>query len=270
MRILSISSQVAYGPVGNSAAVPALQAKGHEVVAIPTITLSNHPGHGKPAGFRTAPEDMTRMLETLDGLGVLVLCGAAMTGYFADPQQVEAVANVLVRMKSARPGLFILVDPVVGDEEGFYVPQPVADALRKFLVPLASCITPNRFELEWLSGMPVTDAGSAIAAARTLGIGEVLATSIPALGQLATLLIMADTHHAIVTPKLARVPHGTGDFLSGLYLASRVTAGPESAFANAMKTLNHAIAISAGTSVLDVAGALYALPERREKKGASP
>ena len=31
MRILSISSHVAYGPVGNSAAVPAMQAKGHEI-----------------------------------------------------------------------------------------------------------------------------------------------------------------------------------------------------------------------------------------------
>ena len=58
MRLLSISSQVAFGPVGNSAAVPALQARGHEVLAIPTIMLSNHPGHGPPAGFRTTADDL--------------------------------------------------------------------------------------------------------------------------------------------------------------------------------------------------------------------
>ena len=267
MRILAISSQVVYGPVGNTAAVPALQAKGHEVLAIPTITLSNHPGHGRPAGFRTAPEDLARMFEKLEDLGALCSCGAVLTGYFVSPEQVETTANVLIRMKSASSDLFILVDPVMGDEGGLYVPEAVADALRERLLPLASCITPNRFELEWLSGMPVTDAGSAIAAARTLGIGEVMATSIPQSDQLATLLIMAATHHAIVTPKLQQVPHGTGDFLSGLYLASRVISEPETAFAAAMKTLARAIAISAGTSVLDVAGALHALEERRETIG---
>jgi pyridoxine kinase len=266
MRILAISSQVVYGPVGNTAAVPALQARGHEVLAIPTITLSNHPGHGKPAGFRTAPEELEGMLEKLEGLGALSSCGAVLTGYFASPEQVKTTAKVLVRMKSANPGLFILVDPVMGDEGGLYVPEAVADALRQRLLPLASCITPNRFELEWLAGMPVTNSETAIAAARMLGIGEVLATSIPQSGQLATLLVMAATHHESLTPKLAQVPHGTGDFLSGLYLASRVITEPQTAFVTAMKTLARAIAMSARTSVLNVAGALHPLEERSETK----
>ena len=45
-QVLSISSQVAYGPVGNSASVPALQAAGFTVSQVPTIILSNHPGLG--------------------------------------------------------------------------------------------------------------------------------------------------------------------------------------------------------------------------------
>ena len=44
-RILAISSQVVRGHVGLSAIVPALQRLGHEVLPIPTIILSNHPGH---------------------------------------------------------------------------------------------------------------------------------------------------------------------------------------------------------------------------------
>ena len=258
MRILAVSSQVAYGPVGNSAAVPALQAKGHEVIALPTITLSNHPGHGKPSGFRTQPEDISRILETLDGLGVLSPVGAVLTGYFASAEQVEAVAAVLVRMKSVNQSPFILVDPVIGDEGGLYVSQAVAETIRDQLVPLATCITPNRFELAWLSGCTVANEADAIATSRNLGVVEVLATSVPAgESQIATMLITPEKVHSTTSPRLAYVPHGTGDFLSGLYLASRVAMPPEDAFDTAMKTLARAIAMSAGTPVLDVAGALH-------------
>ena len=43
-RILILSSWVAHGHVGLSAAAPALQALGHEVTQLPTTVLSNHPG----------------------------------------------------------------------------------------------------------------------------------------------------------------------------------------------------------------------------------
>lgn len=257
MRVLAVSSQVAYGPVGNSAAVPALQARGHEVLAVPTITLSNHPGHGKPAGFRTAPEDLGNILSALEALGVINTVAGVLTGYFASPGQVEAVATLLVRMKSANPDLFILVDPILGDEAGLYVPLAVAEAIRDRLLPLASCITPNRFELAWVSGMPVTDAASAAAAAQSLGTPEVLATSIPEADSLSTLLFTPDGNHAITSPRLPKVPNGTGDFLSGLYLSYRIDGEPGSAFTAAMSILNRTIGMSAGTPVLDIAAALH-------------
>ncbi len=258
MRILAISSQVAYGPVGLTAAAPPLQAGGHEVMAVPTITLSNHPGHAAPAGFRTLPEDLGKILAALESLGALKDAGAALTGYFASPEQVEAAAFILARMKSANPSLVILVDPVIGDGAALYVPEAVAVAIRDRLVPLATAITPNRFELAWLSGHEVTDEASAIAAARALGTPEVLATSIPqGTDHLATVLITPDAHHAIVSPKLAQVPHGTGDMLSGLYLSYRMSSGPETALGQSMAMLTRAIAISKGTPVLDVAGALF-------------
>lgn len=255
MRVLSISSQVVWGPVGNSAAVPALQARGHEVLPLPTIMLSNHPGHGAPKGFRTQAEDMAQMLAALEALGALKQVDGVLTGYFAAPEQVEEVAKLVARLGPS----FVLVDPVMGDHGRLYVPEPVAQAIRRYLLPLASCITPNGFELGWLSGHEVTDETSAIAAARMLGTPEVLATSIPAQGgRLATLLITADDVHAVLTPKLSGVPHGTGDFLSGLYLAARLTMPAKQALDCAMRSLQRAIAMSAGTAVLDVAGALHA------------
>jgi pyridoxine kinase len=125
-------------------------------------------------------------------------------------------------------------------------------------VPRATCLAPNGFELARLSGQDVTGEASAIAAARALGLPEVLATSIPAgEGRLATLLITPDQVHRILTPVLSDVPHGTGDFLSGLYLAGRLLYPPPQALASAMKTLTRAIALSAGTPVLNVALALH-------------
>ena len=253
MKVLSISSQVVWGPVGNSAAVPALQAKGHEVLALPTITLSNHPGHGAPAGFRTQADDMARMFAALEAQGALSDLGAVLTGYFATAGQVEEVSELLDRVSV----LFLLVDPVMGDHGRLYIPQDVAEAIRTHLLPRANCLTPNAFELAWLSGHEVTDEASAIAAARSLALPEVLATSVPAQDGLATLLVMPHEVHRIAAPKLAKVPNGTGDFLSGLYLAARLAQSPQQAFASAMKTLARAIALSSGTTVLNVAGALH-------------
>jgi pyridoxine kinase len=253
-RILAISSQVAYGPVGLTALVPALQARGHEVLAVPTVTLSNHPGHGKPAGFGTAPDDMHAIFDALQRLGALRDIDAVLTGYFASPEQVREAAQAISAIEPA----LVLVDPVIGDGQSLYVPQAVANAIRDALVPLATIITPNRFELEWLSGAAVTDEASAIAAARRLGVGECLATSIPAgHDALLTLLVASHGVHHHLSRKLLQVPHGTGDFLSGLYLAERLRCAPGEAFAAAMRRLDHAIALSAGAPVLAVARALH-------------
>jgi pyridoxine kinase len=253
MRILAISSQVAYGPVGLTAAVPALQAKGHEVLALPTVTLSNHPGHGKPAGFRTEASDMAAMLAALRDLGALAAVDAVLTGYFVSAAQVDEAARAILSLDDP----FVMVDPVLGDGQSLYVSEEVARAIRDLLLPLATCTTPNRFELEWLSGHGVTDEETAIAAARQLPAIEVLATSIPADGdRLATLAITPEGCSRRLAARLAAVPHGTGDFLAGLYLAERLAAPPEQALAAAMAVLERAIALSAGQPVLAVAAAL--------------
>jgi pyridoxine kinase len=45
MTVISIQSQVAYGHVGNSAAVFPMQMRGIDVIAVPTTLLSNRPGY---------------------------------------------------------------------------------------------------------------------------------------------------------------------------------------------------------------------------------
>ncbi len=259
-RVLAISSQVAYGPVGLTALVPALQAASHEVLAVPTVTLSNHPGHGKPAGLRIDSLQIDSILTALSDLGALKTVDAVLTGYFASAAQVEVVARRIAEIRAANPHLLVLVDPVIGDGDALYVQPDIAVAIRDNLLPLATIITPNVFELSWLTGKSLTAEASAIIAARTLAPQEILVTSIPdSSSSIATLLVTPDTalHH--VSHRYNDVPHGTGDFLSGLYLAARLGAPPPQAFATAMRQLDHSITISAGSPVLNVAGALHGI-----------
>jgi pyridoxine kinase len=249
-RVLCISSQTVYGPVGNSAAVPALQAEGHEVMQIPTVILSNHPGHGKPAGQSTpAPllEDMLNALHRIDAFAGL---SAVMTGYFTSAAQVTAVAHQVTAWKAANKTLHILVDPVIGDHGALYVPLDVAKAIRDELMPLATITTPNVFELTWLTGVDgVADA------VKRLNIAETIVTSIPfASDQLATRLfsLRGETQHII--QRHPKVPHGTGDYLAGCYLAQRLTKDPPASFKSAMERLQQAILQSGGSTTLSLHG----------------
>jgi pyridoxine kinase len=258
-QILSISSQVAYGPVGNSASVPALQAAGFTVLQVPTIILSNHPGLGKPSGVKLPAAELEAILKSLESLGVLDTCLGVMTGYFASADQVRIAASFIDKMKIKNAALFLLVDPVLGDDGSLYVSSAVANAIRDELLPLASCITPNCFELGWLSGKPVSNKAEALIAAATLPCKEILATSIPVgADKLATLAITGSEYAETISTAMPGVPHGTGDFLAGLYLAARLN-GYESRKALKLSAgiLKTAISRSLGQPCLDIIAALH-------------
>jgi pyridoxine kinase len=244
-RVLALSSQTLYGPVGNSAAVPALQARGHEVMALPTILLSNHPGHGVPVTQVTSADMIASLWDRLSSLGALDGLDAVLTGYFATPAQIIAAADRIATLKAARQSLHILVDPVLGDHGRLYVGPDVADAIRDRLLPLATITTPNLFELGWLTDE--TDLETAIA---KLGVAETIITSVPVDNKLATLLQTPDLRLAHHMPRHDKMPNGTGDFLAGAYLSERLLANPEQAFAAAMTRLESVIAASAGSAVL--------------------
>lgn len=258
-QVLSISSQVAYGPVGNSASVPALQAAGFTVSQIPTIILSNHPGLSKPSGVKLPAAEIEAILKSLDALGTLDACAGVMTGYFASADQIWIAASFIRKMKTKNAALYVLVDPVLGDDGGLYVSSEVAASIRDELLPLASCITPNCFELGWLSGKSVSNRAEALLAAAALLQKEILATSIPLDAKtLATLAITGNEHAETISPVKLGVPHGTGDFLAGLYFAARLN-GFESREALKLSTgiLDSAISRSLGQPCLDIIGALH-------------
>lgn len=250
-RILAISSQTIFGPVGNSAAVPALQEQGHEVIAIPTTLLSHHPGLGRPIGRVTDLQLLQDFLTRLDDMGILEACDAVATGYFATAEQVDLTAETIARIKKKNPDLVVLVDPVLGDNNTLYVPQAVAIAIRNHLLPLATITTPNRFELGWLTGSDPQSDMTFAETANALGISELIVTSAFVNEQaITTLHIAEDMVHRHTMPNQPRTPNGTGDFLAGQYLAHRFGMSALEAFDAAMQRVKHAVTISAGQPTL--------------------
>jgi pyridoxine kinase len=190
-RVLALSSHVAFGSVGLAVIVPALQALGHEVVALPTVVLSNHPGYASFAGEAIAPATLDGIIDSLKANGWLSGIDAVLTGYLPTPAHVTVAQSSVRRIREANASLLFVCDPVCGDDpEGLYLEEATAAAIRRHLLPLCDVATPNRFELSWLSGEPVETPSTAASAARALKVPTVLATSIPGgEDRLATLLI---------------------------------------------------------------------------------
>ncbi len=220
--ILSISSQVIRGHVGNKAVQFALERLGHVVWAFPTILLSNHPGHPHFAGQKTDVAQLFDMLDALSTNGWLSEIDAVLTGYLPSPEHVHFAAEAVMRIRSHKPNALYLCDPALGDDpKGLYVEERAAQEIRDRLCPLADIITPNRFELQWLSNKPVTSETDAIHAARRLKCSRVLATSTPCeqINRLSNCLL-ADNHSLrSVVERLADAPHGTGDLMAALFLS---------------------------------------------------
>ena len=226
-RILAISSYVAHGHVGLGAIVPALNRLGHEVIALPTVLLSNHPKHKACAGEPVAPAKLKEMLDALEANGWLNDTQAVLTGYLPSVAHVRFAASAAARVSALQPQAEFFCDPVLGDDrDGMYIDEYAAMAIREELAPLADMVLPNRFELAWLSRLAVDDVPSAIEAARELAAKSVLATSIVAEpGRLANLLIVSVDAAQCVVDERTGVPHGTGDLLSALFVGHRLRGG---------------------------------------------
>jgi pyridoxine kinase len=144
-----------------------------------------------------------------------------LSGFLGDYRQADAVASLVRAVKQRNPDALYVCDPVMGDLDGLYVPQAVAEAMRDQLLPLADIATPNRYELAWMSGRELTDLSSLAQAARAAPPRTMLVTSSPAAiaGRVGNLLVEGK-HEMFAEHDLVRnPPNGVGDLTASLYLA---------------------------------------------------
>ena len=169
-HVVAIQSQVAHGHVGNSAAVFPMQALGIEVAAVPTTLLSNHPIYPTMRGRVLDAALVADLFKGLEERGLIEAASAVLTGYLGSAENGAVIADFIARAKARNPALLYVCDPVIGDEgSGVFVAEGVVAAFRDRLVPAASILTPNQFELELLAGAAARSAESLCAAAASLG-----------------------------------------------------------------------------------------------------
>jgi pyridoxine kinase len=226
-QILSIQSHVAYGYVGNRAAVFPLQRLGHEVTAINTVEFSNHTGYGDWTGEVLSAGHVEAIVAGLEKRGVLDKIDALLTGYLGDPAIGEIVLNLVDRLP---PQTVWLCDPVMGDVgRGFFVRPGIPDFFRQRALSRARVITPNQFELEYLTGIPIStldDAQRACRLAHDMGPEIVLLTSLlhdETRGDEIQMLASSRSGEQVLvsTPRLPLdpAPNGAGDCTAALFLA---------------------------------------------------
>jgi pyridoxine kinase len=232
--VLSIQSHVAWGHVGNAAAVFPLQRLGFEVLPIHTVQFSNHTGYGQFRGQVFGAEHVREVLLGLRERGVLPRLSAVLSGYLGDADTGRVILEAVGEIRQHNSGVRYLCDPVMGDVgRGVFVNPAIPDFLRDQAIPFANIITPNQFEFELLTGSKPANLQEAVKIARQLrgrGPDVVIVTSLatPDIpdSELGTLAVNGEGAWLVTTPRLALhpLPNGMGDVFSATLLG-RLLAG---------------------------------------------
>lgn len=226
--VIVVSSHVARGSVGNRAAVFALESLGFPVWAVPTVLLPWHPGHGRATRIVPESGEFSRFVADLRRSPWLGEVGAVLSGYLGDAAQADAVASLVGAVKEQNPQALYLCDPVMGDGDSLYVRPEIAEAIRDRLLPLADIATPNRFEMEWLSGADLPDMRSVMDAALHAGPRMMLVTSAPAThaGSIGNFLLTPSEALFAEHRVIERPPKGLGDLTAAVLLARLLDGQP--------------------------------------------
>lgn len=156
-NILSISSHVVHGSVGNDAIQFPLNLRNWNVDCINTTNLSAHPGHGVFTGGKENPKLVKDLFQGLKELHLDDEYQAVIIGYVASSENLKAVWNDILTQLN-REDIIKVMDPVIGDNGKVYVSQETVDLYLQLLgrneIDI-DLLTPNMFEMEVLTGVQI-------------------------------------------------------------------------------------------------------------------
>lgn len=229
MHILSIQSHVAYGHVGNSAAIFPMQRLGVDVWPIHTVQFSNHTGYGDWKGRVFDGPMIEDIVQGIADRGALAKCDRVVSGYMGSPDIGQAILSVVSKVRLHNSKALYCCDPVIGDVgRGIFVRPLIPEFMKEQALPAADLITPNQFELDYLTNKKTTtliDLKLAINHVQTRmyknGPAIVLVTSLQTENTPSDAidLMAADRHNMwqIRTPKLNLNINGAGDMIAALF-----------------------------------------------------
>ena len=227
MKVLSIQSAVAYGHVGNSAAVFPLQRIGVEVMPVYTVNFSNHTGYGAWRGPLIDPDDVRAVITGIEERGAFPHVDVVLSGYQGGEGIADVILDAVARVKAANPSAIYACDPVMGNaKSGCFVAPAIPVLLRDRVVPAADLITPNQFELGYLTDTEPDTLESTLESVdliRATGPRTVLVTSVerPDREEGTIEMLAVDDAGAwiVQTPLLPLKANGSGDVTAALFTA---------------------------------------------------
>lgn len=230
-KILSIQSKLVYGYVGSNIAELAIQLHGLDVIAFPTVLLSAHTGHQPVHGMKIDKPLFEDLLAGIDNLKMMDSVINIITGYIGDKDVVVSAADYIKRIKTEFPDKMYICDPVMGDDEGLYVDEKLADAIVNNLLPLCDVLTPNHFEFEHIVGCKArteSDIIAAIGGHKILREKIILITSCrlvdTADDDIETLIVKGENCKRIAAKRIDLDTTGTGDLFTA-FTASQLAMG---------------------------------------------
>lgn len=233
MNLLSIQSHVAYGHVGNDAAVFPLQRLGVEVWPIHTVQFSNHTGYGAWRGEVFGANAIRDVMQGIEERGVLPACDGVLSGYMGSAEIGGAILDAVDRVKALSKNARYCCDPVIGDVgRGVFVRPGIPEFMRERALPAADVVTPNQFELDYLSGLSSKTIGEAIdacGALQAMGPRTVLVTSLHVedtpKDSIDMMAFGPDGGFRVRTPLLDISVNGAGDAIAALFFFHILRSG---------------------------------------------
>ena len=223
--ILSIQSHVAYGHVGNSASVFPMQRLGVEVWPVHTVNFSNHTGYGAWRGPLMDPADVADVVTGIGEREAFAEVDAVLSGYQGGEGIGATILDAVAAVKAVNPAAIYACDPVMGNaKSGCFVHESIPVLLREKVVPQADLITPNQFELGFLTDtepQTLEETLASVDAAREIGPSTVLVTSVlrpdRPEGTIEMLACHDDEAWIVRTPHLPLKANGSGDVTAALF-----------------------------------------------------
>lgn len=233
MNLLSIQSHVAYGHAGNSAAVFPLQRLGVEVWPIHTVQFSNHTGYGSWQGEVFGAGLINDVVAGIEQRDVLSKCDGVLSGYMGGADIGNAILDAVATVRRANSSAHYCCDPVIGDVgRGVFVRPGIPEFMKEKAVPAADIVTPNQFELDYLSGRTsatAAEARDAVKAVHDLGPRAVLVTSLHTdrTPEDSIDLLASDESGMFVlrTPRLPMTVNGAGDAIAAMFFVHYLRSG---------------------------------------------
>ena len=227
VKALSIQSLVSYGHVGNSAAVFPLQRIGIDVMPVATVAFSNHTGYGAWRGPLMSGETVREIVTGVDERDGLADVEFVLSGYQGGNDIGDAILDSVALVKERNPKAIYACDPVLGNAaSGCFVATEVQELIRDRVIPKADLITPNQFELGFLTNtnpQTLDETLASVDLVRELGPKHVLVTSVARPDRpentIEMLAVTDEGAWIVQTPHLPMKANGSGDVTAALFTA---------------------------------------------------